>query len=160
VLHPGYVEPDSPYLMLAQAQDELGFRDLAIAALDTFRMKGGYDPGALRRSSEWLLEAGRLSDAIDALRLVTLVQPLDSDLHESLGELLMQAGDAGEALQEFEIALARNPHDRAMAHYRVAQAQRKIGDTAEARSNLLMALDIAPAFRPAQKLLLELSRSE
>ena len=159
-IHPRYVDADSPWLMLAKARYELGSVTLAIDAIEEFRSRGGYDPAALKQGSEWLLENGNQSQAIEMLHSVNLVQPLDGELHGTLGELLLDSGNAGEALQEFQIALARNPHDMATAHFRVAQAYQILGQAEQARESLLLALDIAPAFRPAQKLLLELARSD
>lgn len=157
--NPGYVEPDSAYLMLARAHDESDDRDAAIAALTRFRQQGGYDPGALKRLAGWLQEAGRPDEAIAALQTVTLVQPLDDTLHETLGTLLLEQEDASGALREFEILLALDPHDKANAYLRVAEAHRAIGNVEESRNHVLLALDFAPGFRPAQRLLLELSRT-
>ena len=39
-LHPGYVEPDSPYLMLAKAYEETGRDDDALSAFQTFNASG------------------------------------------------------------------------------------------------------------------------
>ena len=159
-LHPGYVEADSPYLMLARAHDELGRRDAALGALETFWRRGGYDPGALKQLADRLVEAGRGEDAIDVLGTVAFVQPLDNELHETLGTLLLERGDGAGALREFEILLAADPHDKANAYLRVAEAHRSLGNVERSRSNVLMALDVAPGFRPAQRLLLELVRGE
>jgi tetratricopeptide (TPR) repeat protein len=159
-MHRGYVASDSPYLMLAKAHYELGSRARAIETMAAFRERGGYDPAALKQNAEWLLEAGRQEEAIEVLMSINLVQPLDTELHGKLGDLLLDSGDAAAALQEYQIALARDPHDKATAHYRVASAYRETGEFDLARSSLLQALDIAPGYRPAQKLLLELARSE
>jgi tetratricopeptide (TPR) repeat protein len=159
-MHRGYVASDSPYLMLAKAHYELGSRARAIETMAAFRERGGYDPAALKQHAEWLLEAGRQEEAIEVLMSINLVQPLDTELHGKLGDLLLDSGDAAAALQEYQIALARDPHDKATAHYRVASAYRETGEFDLARSSLLQALDIAPGYRPAQKLLLELARSE
>ena len=48
------------------------------------------------------------------------------------------------------------PHDRADAHYRLAQAYRRLDRLAEARRHVLYALEIAPRFRAALSLLLEI----
>ena len=85
-----------------------------------------------------------------------LVDPFDQELHGTLGELLLDSGRAGEALQEFEVALALDPHDKAIAHYRLAIAHHELGDRDEAQKQLLQALDVAPNYRPAQRLLLEM----
>ena len=47
------------------------------------------------------------------------------------------------------------PHDLAAAYYRVARANHLLERSEQARKYLLSALEIAPHYRPAQKLLLE-----
>lgn len=158
-LLPQYIEPDSPYLALAKAYRELDRRDEAMDALEQFWRNGGYEPGALKRLGGWLDEAGRHDDAIAVLQSVNLVDPLDQELHGTLGDLLLDADRADEALTEFTIALALDPHDKATAYYRMARAHNALGDRAASQDQLLLALDVAPNFRPAQRLLLELKRA-
>jgi len=55
--------------------------------------------------------------------------------------------------------IALDPHDKASAWYRVAQAHFQLGDFVASQLYLLQALDIAPNFRPAQRLLLELANN-
>jgi tetratricopeptide (TPR) repeat protein len=157
-LLPQYVEPNSPYLAMAHAQDELGEREQAMSALEKFWRNGGYDPAALKRLSDWLLEAQRIDDAILVLHSVNLVDPLDEELHGKLGDLLLEADRAAAALAEYSIALSLGPHDKATAHYRLASAYHRLGERERAETHLLLALDVAPNFRPAQKLLLDIMR--
>jgi tetratricopeptide (TPR) repeat protein len=159
-LMPGYTEPDSPYVALARAQDALGQREDAIGTLTTFWRQGGYDPAALGRLAAWYEEAGRADEAIDVLWTVTMVDPLDQELHGTLGDLLLHADRPREALREYEVALSMNPHDKATAYYRRATALSALGDKDESRQALLAALDVAPNYRPAQRLLLELMRAD
>ena len=91
---------------------------------------------------------------------MNLVDPLDQAVHGRLGDLLMTAGRADEALREYTVALALDPHDRATAYYRLATAHNALGDRTASQDQLLMALDVAPNFRPAQRLLLELMRAD
>ena len=154
---PHYTEPDSPWLALARARNELDQRDAALEALETFWRRGGYDPQALKRLAGWLDEAGRPDTAIEVLQSVNLVDPLDVELHGDLGDRLLAANRPAEALQEYEIAMALEPHDKATAWYRLASAQHALGNGDAAQANVLQALDIAPNFRPAQRLLLELA---
>jgi len=157
---PQYVEPDSPYLASAMAQHELGNTNAAIDVMQTYWRNGGYDPSSLKRLGQWLADAGRKDDAIDVMMSINLVDPLDRDLHGELGDMLLAANRAAEALQEYEIALALKPHDMATAWYRMAQAQYKLGNIERTQDHLLQALDIAPNFRPAQRLLLQLASGE
>jgi tetratricopeptide (TPR) repeat protein len=158
-LLPAYIEPDSPYLSLARAHEELGQRQQAIAALEKFWRRGGYDPSALKRLSGWFYEENRRAEAIEALQSVNLVDPLDQELHGTLGDLLLEADRAEEALREYSIALALDPHDKATANYRMASAYHELGNNERSQDHLLQALDVAPNFRPAQKLLLDLMRA-
>jgi tetratricopeptide (TPR) repeat protein len=159
-LLPQYIEPDSPYIALARAENELGRRSAALAALEEFWRQGGYEPAALQRLAEWMIEADRQNDAIRVLQSVNLVEPLNLELHGQLGDMLLHAGRAEEALQEFMVALALDPLDKATAYYRVAQAHFALGEIELSQRNVLRALDVAPNFRPAQRLLLELAQKE
>ena len=154
-LLPQYVEPDSPHIALARAEEALGNADTALSALLEFWRRGGYDPDTLQRLGKWLVDAGRPSEAIDVLQSVNWVDPLNVELHGQLGDLLLQEERAEDALLEYSIALALEPHDLATAHFRVARANHELGKVDATQASLLQALDVAPNFRPAQRLLLE-----
>ena len=51
-----------------------------------------------------------------------------------------------------------NPHDLAEAHFRLAKAYFAADDRSRCREQLLYALEIAPNYREAQQLLLEIVR--
>ena len=154
-LLPLYTEPDSPYLALTLAEDELGNADAATAALEKFWRNGGYDPDSLKELGRRFREIERTDDAIAVLKSSNFVDPFDQELHGMLGELLLDRGRAEEALQEFMVALALDPHDKAIAHYRLATAHHELGDRSLTQKHLLQALEVAPNYRPAQRLLLE-----
>jgi tetratricopeptide (TPR) repeat protein len=159
-LLPQYVEPDSPYIALARAEQELGNHDAAIEALEGFWQRGGYDPSTLKKLATWLSEADRTGDAVAVLSTVNYVDPLDREVHGTLGDLLLANGRPADALREFTVALALDPHDKATAYYRMAQAYYELGNKESSQDHLLQALDVAPNFRPAQRLLLEVARSD
>lgn len=157
---PQYVEPDSPYLALARAQEELGNHEAAVSALETYWRQGGYSPVSLLKLAGWLKDAGRSVAALEVYKSVNMVDPLGEEVHAVFGELLLEQGRAEEALREFTIALALNPHDKASAYYRMARAQHALGNNEQSQVQLLLALDVAPNYRPAQRLLLEVMRTE
>jgi tetratricopeptide (TPR) repeat protein len=159
-LLPQYTEPDSPYIALARAEQELGNSAAAMDALEAFWRHGGYEPDALQRLASWFNDAGRTNDAVDVLTSINFVEPLDQELHGTLGDMLLAEGRPIEALQEFTVALALDPHDKATAYYRMAQAYYDLGNRESSQDNLLQALDVAPNFRPAQRLLLEVARTD
>jgi tetratricopeptide (TPR) repeat protein len=153
---PGHAQGDNAYLFLADAR--LGAGDAAgeLDALLRWRDAGGWEPAGLRRLALRLEAAGRTPEALAARLAINLVDPLAAADHATLGEALLAAGKATEARREFEVLLALGPQDPAQAHYGLARAWQGLGDAAAARREVLRALDIAPLYRPAQRLLLEL----
>ena len=61
------------------------------------------------------------------------------------------------ARREFGAVLALHPLDQAQANFDLARACHGEGDAPCAMNAVLAALEVAPDFRPAQKLLLELT---
>jgi tetratricopeptide (TPR) repeat protein len=153
--YPEHVGPDSPALLLAQALDKAGRRPEAIAALQAYRAAGGWDPDALRELATWLDQADRANEATDVLATLNYADPLAPELHLQLGERFLSAGRNEESLREFRVLQSMRDADRPQAHFGAARALRALGDTEQARRELLDALADAPHFRPAQALLLE-----
>ena len=116
------------------------------------------NPTALNQLARWLAEDDRTADAIAVADSILQVAPLDDELHIQLGDWLLEEQMAAAALREYEASLAMNPHDQAAAHYRLATAYRQLEDDASTLEHVLYALEIAPHYREAQQLLLEIAR--
>jgi len=157
---PNDVEDGSPYLPLANAQQSLGQEDAARETLQQYWQRGGYDPQALGMLAQLYYKANRKGEAVAVMQSINYVAPFDYSQHGQMGDWLLELNRPGEALQEFQVALALNPPDQAIAHYRLARAHYALKSNAEARRALLRALEIAPSYRPAQQLLLELAGSQ
>jgi tetratricopeptide (TPR) repeat protein len=157
-LFPDYVDEGSPYIAKARAHRELGESALGIDTLLEYRRRGGYDPDALIALARSLGEADRTEDAIGVFEDVLMVAPLRPEVHREFGDRLAAAGRAREALVEYRALLAMNPQDLADAHYRLAKTYVALEDRAKGREHLLYALEIAPHYREAQQLLLEVVR--
>jgi hypothetical protein len=155
-LFPDYVEEGSPYLVEARSDEEQNDAAGMLAALEEYRKRGGYDPGALHKLADTLIAQGKRDEAIAVGRDLLLVAPLDEELHANLGDWLLDAGQAKEALAEYQAYAAMKPHDEAAVHYRLARAYLGLDDRERGRKELLYALEIAPHYRDAQKLLLEI----
>jgi len=158
-LFPEYVESDSPYIVLARAYANTEDKEKELQTLMAFWQRGGFAPEALRLLAHNLYDTGRAEEAIAVLDSINYVDPFNVELHTTLGDWLLEAGKPDEALTEYEVVLAMNPHDRAAAHYRVARANHQLNHKDESRRHLLSALEIAPHYRPAQMLLLELTQT-
>jgi tetratricopeptide (TPR) repeat protein len=63
------------------------------------------------------------------------------------------------AIREYNALIASNPGDKAGAQFSLAQAYFAADQMDKAQESVLAALEIAPGYRPAQKLLLELQQS-
>jgi tetratricopeptide (TPR) repeat protein len=111
-----------------------------------------------RRLADLLVELGRPRQAAEVWEAFLYVAPLDAELHQRLGEFYLESRPGAEAIREFSVVLALKPVDQAQAHFNLARAYAAAGRRPEARREVLAALEIAPGFSSAQKLLLELSQ--
>jgi cellulose synthase operon protein C len=81
---------------------------------------------------------------------------MDQELHQRLGSLLLDMGNSSGAIREFQAVIDTKPLDVAGAHFALARAYRAARKNEQAKDEVLQALEAAPGFRPAQRLLLEL----
>jgi tetratricopeptide (TPR) repeat protein len=158
--YPDYVEQDSPYIAKALAHAQLDQDDLKFETLETFWQLGGYSARALKELADEYIAREQYEQAIDVFRDIHYVDPFDEETHGKLGDILIEQDKPEAALQEYLVALALNPLDQATANFRVASAYKALNDKEQSMEYLMTALDIAPQFRPAQQLLLELSRTQ
>ena len=157
-LYPDYVFEGNAYQLLAEAAQAQGKPAVARGALQRYVQHRGREPAALEQLAKLQQEAGDSGAAIATLQKINLIDPLfDTDSHRHLGELLMQSRDFAGARREFTAVLALHPLDKAQAHYDLARACHAAGDAACAMDAVLAALEVAPDFRPAQKLLLDIT---
>jgi tetratricopeptide (TPR) repeat protein len=154
---PEFTSGGSAYEVLAAAEEGAGNTDAAIAAWQAWRKAGGWNPTGMRKLGELLLAAGRKAEATEVLASVNWSDPLTPDVHDQLGRLLVEQNRGAEALREFQVLLALRPLDTAAANFGLAQALRLTGDNARARRHLLESLETAPNYRPAQRMLLEMT---
>ncbi len=157
--YPDYVEQDSPYIAKARAYAQLEQDEQKFETLQTFWQLGGYSASSLKELADSYVDKARTDEAIEVFRDIHYVDPFDESTHGKLGDLYMDKSQYHDALQEYLVALALEPLDLATANYRVAAAYQALEETEQSMNYLMMALDIAPQFRPAQQLLLEMSRT-
>jgi cellulose synthase operon protein C len=157
-LLPEFTEGDSAWLLQARAQLDAEDKAGALATLTAWRAAGGWDPDATRRLATLLDEANRAPEALTVLESINYSDPLRAAGHRELGERLLAARRPADAEREFRVLLAVEPQDFATAQFGLARAAQQGGKAADARRHVLQALEVAPAYRPAQKLLLEITK--
>jgi tetratricopeptide (TPR) repeat protein len=159
-MYPDYVETGSVYEFLKDAWLAKGDKAKATAQLEAYSKIGGRDPGMLKELASLQAEQGRKRDAAATLERLNFIYLQDDAAHQKLGELSLELGNANTAIREFQAVLAGKPIDVAGAHYSLARAFVAAKRIPDAREEVISALEAAPGFRPAQKLLLELSEKE
>jgi len=159
-IYPEYVEPGSLYEFRSDAYLALNNKPAAIRELERYAKIGGRSPETLKKLATLLVETGRPAEAAAALARLNYINPVDEDLHRRLGDLWLAENNIPGAIREYQAVLAGKPVDPASAHFNLAKAYRRANRQEDARDELLLALEAAPGYRPAQKMLLELSQSE
>jgi tetratricopeptide (TPR) repeat protein len=156
--YPDYVEAGNVYQFLADGYLAKGDNKAAIAELERFAKVGGRSPDTLKQLATLLEEAGNRKEAAEVLDRLNYIQPIDEDLHRRLGDLWLGLGNTDGAIREYRAVLAKSPTDPAASHFNLAKAYRTANCPDAAKDELLLSLEAAPGFRPAQKMLLELSK--
>jgi tetratricopeptide (TPR) repeat protein len=155
--YPDYVEDHSIYELLAQAYEAKGDKQAAIAELERYVKAGGRNPESIKKDAKLLEEAGNKKEAAAVLERLNFIYPMDNAAHKELGALLLDGQKPAGAVREYAAVVANKPIDPAQAHYDLARAYHLNKEDEKAKDELLAALETAPGFRQAQKLLLELS---
>jgi tetratricopeptide (TPR) repeat protein len=156
--YPDYVETGSVYELLADAYTAKGDKDDARKQLEKYNDVGGRSPLLVERLATLEEEAGDPKKAAAALDRLNYIYPEDQELHKRLGDLWLAQNNVPGAIREYQALLALKPLDQATSHYQLAEAYRKANRIDQARDEVLLALEAAPGFKPAQKLLLEIAK--
>jgi tetratricopeptide (TPR) repeat protein len=128
--------------------------------LEHYAKIGGRSPETLKKLAALEVETGHPADAAATLNRLNYINPVDGDLHRRLGDLWLEQNNIDGAIREYQAVLAWKPVDPAASHFNLAKAYRRADRPDDARDQLLLSLESAPGYRPAQKMLLELSQSE
>jgi hypothetical protein len=152
---PQWAGDESPYTLLAKVhrekKDVVGERKVledsaerSEDALETFK-----------RLIELAIEAKDEAALHRNVERYLAVRPLDAFPYRSAAEHSARKEDAVWAVAAARSLLALEPDDRSGAHYLLATKLHAAGD-AEAKRQVLLALEETPRFRDAQKLLLKI----
>ncbi|HWA99405.1 MAG TPA: tetratricopeptide repeat protein [Pirellulales bacterium] len=158
---PEWSGDDSPYALLAKAHREQGDTAAERRVLEELAVRSDDALAAYRRLIELAAaEHDALAVAKNFDRYVA-VQPLDELPYRVLanGALNDDESDAAAPVAAAKALVALEPADKSGAHFLLARLLHRHGDP-EAKRQVLMALEAAPRFRAAQRLLLQIVDSE
>jgi cellulose synthase operon protein C len=158
--YPEYVGEASAYQFLATAYASKSDKKNAAAVLTAYEKMGGEDPAMLKELALLQEDAGQVKEAAATLDRINYIYPMDEAMHRKLGELWFAQANYAGAIREYGAVVALNPLDKAGAQYDLARAYFAAGQREQAEASVLSALEIAPGYRPAQKLLLEMQEPD
>jgi tetratricopeptide (TPR) repeat protein len=159
--YPEYIGAANPYELVAAADLAKGDKKAAEAILTEYEKIGGEDPATLKKLASLEEELGQPKEAAATLDRINYIYPVhDEDLHRHLGDLWFAQANYPGAIREYTAVVALNPLDKAGANFKLAQAYYASGQKDKAEESVLAALEAAPGYRPAQKLLLEIEHPE
>ncbi|HEX7071444.1 MAG TPA: tetratricopeptide repeat protein, partial [Rhodothermales bacterium] len=153
---PEYAGPENAYLGLAEVYHATNRPDARIDMLRRYLDIAEHDVAVALELAE-LLESRGDAAAATALRERSLyVAPYDAAVRTALADGYERDGAFDRAVLHRRAVVALNPPDRAGAQYRLAMSLFESGRRDEARRAVLMALEMAPGYREAQRLLLQI----
>ena len=158
-LHPRQRGVGSPYGMLARAHRELGQAEDELAVLEQWAAIEDAATKLYGRLMEIHSERENWS-AVDRLaKRFFSANPLSPIAHRFMALTAQQTGRQADTIRPLRRLLLLDPADPVDLHFRLATA---LADTAkeEARRHVLQALEDAPRFRAAQKLLIRLAKPD
>ena len=159
-MYPEYVGEASAYEWLAEADKARGDSKAEEAILTAYEHAGGQSLEMLTRLASLEESTGKKDEAIATLQRLNYIYPVkDEELHRKLGDLLYAQKQYEGAIREYNVLVASNPVDKAGAQFVLAQAYFAANQKDKAEESVLAALETAPDYRPAQKLLLQLKQS-
>jgi cellulose synthase operon protein C len=157
-IYPDFVEGQSAYEAVADAFFAKGDRESARKQLEQYSKAGGRNPETLMKLAKWQQEAGDRKSAIHTLERLIYIYPIGEEMHKTLGDLQIAEGNPESAVRSYMAVVASNGVDQAGSRYNLARALLAAKRTEEAKEQLLLSLEAAPGFKPAQRMLLELSQ--
>jgi Flp pilus assembly protein TadD, contains TPR repeats len=157
-LYPEYVEDANVYELMAAADRAHSDTGAEMTILSAYMGAGGQSPETLKHLARLQVAAGDNTAAVTTLERLNYIYPVkDEALHRELGDLLVAQKKYDAAIREYNAVIASNPVDKAGAEYNLALAYFAAGQREKAQDTVFAALEAAPGYRPAQKLLLELN---
>ena len=158
-LLPAQSGPANAYQLLATTHREFEESDAEVAVLNAWIAQDGDAVAAYRRLMEVYESQANWAELERVANLLLAVDPLDRSAHLGLSVAAEKLGDSAGTLRSLQRLLRYESTDLAETHQRVAKIlyDQKLFD--QAKRHTLMALEEAPRFREAHRLLLSINRS-
>ncbi len=156
-LYPDFTGEDSAYRLLAAAHRALGETNAERQVLTRFAEKDDEATDAYARLMELGAAANDWPMVAQSANRFLAVNPLVAPPYRFLAQASQHTGQSSVAIGAYRALLELDPPDPAEVHFRLAQLLHGAGDP-EARRQVLQALEEAPRYRAALRLLLQMNR--
>jgi len=157
---PKRVGDGNAYEVLAGAFREQGDDEAAVDTLKAWHTLGGHGVESLQWLVRKLRDNKLFAEAAKVMESINWVSPYVVEEHQWLGEYYLDEHETELAIREYDALLGLQPEDPAEALLGKARAALQKGDKEKAKRQVLYALEHAPFFRSAQKLLLKFKEGE
>ena len=154
-LLPSYTGYPSPALVLSQVYEKEGDRDAQLQQLELLLDNFQHDYTSAIALAEAALEKNNFERAEYYIDRAIQVDPYRADVHQLKASYAETIGDSQLAVTEYKVLLKLEVNDPAEAQTNLAQAYLNNGQALQAKENILRALETAPSYQRAQKILLQ-----
>jgi tetratricopeptide (TPR) repeat protein len=158
-LYPDYVGPENAYMLLATVYRHRSDEKAERKVLEELAEKDGSATAAYARLLELAEGAGDWHGVTKNARRLLAVNPLTPDPHRRLARAALQLGQRDVALASYRALALLSDTEQPEIHFQLGKLLHADGKREEARRELLRALEEAPRFLEAHRLLLELTES-
>ena len=154
-LLPSYTGYPSPPLVLSQIYEQEGNREAQLQQLELLLENLQHDYASAIILAEAALEENNFERAEYYIDRAIQVDPYRADVHQLKASYAETIGDSQLAVIEYEVLLKLEINDPAEAQTNLAQAYLNNGQVLQAKKNILRALETAPSYQRAQRILLQ-----
>ena len=154
-LLPSYTGYPSPPLVLSQIYEQEGNREAQLEQLELLLENLQHDYASAIILAEAALEGNNFERAEYYIDRAIQVDPYRADVHQLKASYAETIGDSQLAVTEYEVLLKLEINDPAEAQTNLAQAYLNNGQALQAKENILRALETAPSYQRAQRILLQ-----
>ncbi|MBI5767549.1 MAG: tetratricopeptide repeat protein [Verrucomicrobia bacterium] len=158
-LYPTAKGGDTAYRSLAKVLRMLGATEAERATLATWCALDDEATDGYLRLMELAAEAKDWPTVTRNAERYLAVNPLVAPPWRFLAQAAAASGDTAAGVAAWRTLIRLDPPDPAEAHFQLARLLKEQGHFAEARRHVLLALEEAPRYRDALRLLLELSKA-
>ena len=155
-LYPRYTGPGNPYKGLSDIYRERGQTAELVQILRDYLTVYPYGNQYAVELAEILLQRADTTGAMYYLNRSRYTEPYDMEVLEHLAELYANSERHAQAVEMRQAILSLEPVNRAKAQLALATSLYHNHQISEAKRAILQSLEIAPGYREAQKLLLQI----